>query len=127
MRASLCAIVVDPKVDPKVMPTAKRSAMSGTSEYTAPGCHTLNMNALAAKEAERTGLRSRGVFPVQLPTGNGGKVGLTKVPAGESMSLFRDTNSFLGHLDDVLGPLQQQRKSRRPRKEIKGQWPFDDA
>ncbi len=88
---------------------------------------TLNMNALAAKEAERTGLRSRGVFPVQLPTGNGGKVGLTKVPSGESMSLFRDTNSFLGHLDDVLGPLQQQRKSRRPRKEIKGQWPFDDA
>jgi hypothetical protein len=86
---------------------------------------TVNMNALAAMEAERTGLRSRGVFPVQLPKGAGGKLGLTKIPVGESMSLFQDTNSFLGHLDDVLGPLQQQRKSRRPRKEIKGQWPFD--
>ena len=80
----------------------------------------------AAVKADRTGLRSRGVFPVQLPSGTGGKTGIHKIAAGKSNAMFADTKSFLGHLDSVLGPLQQARKSRRSRKEIKGQWPFDE-
>ena len=80
----------------------------------------------AAVKADRTGLRSRGVFPVQLPSGTGGKTGIHKITAGKSNAMFADTKSFLGHLDSVLGPLQQARKSRRSRKEIKGQWPFDE-
>ena len=91
-----------------------------------PSEYTLRSIKTAGEEAERSGLRSRGVFPVQLPKGpKSGKLGLTKLKPGQHDAMFKDTNSFLGHLDTILGPLQRQQKSHKPRKQISGEWPFE--
>ena len=40
-------------------------------------------------------------------------------------ALFEDSDSFLGHLDTMLGPIDAQKKSSRPRKQLVGEWPFE--
>jgi len=41
-------------------------------------------------------------------------------------AMFDDTDSFLGHLDSVLGKGNEVKRSSRPRKQLIGQWPFDE-
>jgi hypothetical protein len=41
-------------------------------------------------------------------------------------SLFDKQVDFFDHLDNVLGKEEQIKQSSRPRKQLIGQWPFDD-
>jgi hypothetical protein len=64
--------------------------------------------------------RSNELFPKPMqPPINGHGANLTN-------SLFNDTPSFLGHLNGVLGPIDAQKKSSRPRKQLLGTWPFEN-